>query len=442
MADLISIANQILDDSEDLKSLEYKRKGRKYRLVENTFKRIREEDKYLVVANPSFFRSELTENLSITSAYSILATCGTILEDYPDLCLSIIGVAREIELHQWYDMGTSVVTKHKAEPVDEAVVAAARQMYDDVTPEHISRGLNLMLCSKLNFLHTDHHIGKPKLQGHFLKYFITEYYGEEATLSGDVHTALKSFFHWGCIKGLLYKLEVPNLNLSTEKIQAFASFPDPLPELKDNVYERYPAGTSKLSLIKKAALIIYEFDFSKVIPLPPTTDGHVFATDLDWLFELCNDVEMDPLKYHLRSTSKGLYKGTPTNLNDLNRTHGKRFANLLLQISIVLNVFDIGVHLLFNSKFPKIFDVETETTAEPTDQVEDDEDEIVIKRMRPEFAANEYLQKLIEIKSKIDHYYDMGWQDDDIMLRIGSVPNNLFDNIDNILIKYESEEEY
>ena len=57
-------------------------------------------------------------------------------------------------------------------------------------------GVNLMIASKLNFLHTDHHIG-TKLEGYYMKYFIESYYGEEALLSHDVLVALKSCVHWG-----------------------------------------------------------------------------------------------------------------------------------------------------------------------------------------------------------------------------------------------------
>ena len=53
-------------------------------------------------------------------------------------------------------------------------------------------------------------------------------------------------------------------------------------ELKINVYDRYPSGTSKYSLVKKSLEILSDWSFSKLVPCD---------LDLDWLFEVCNDIE-------------------------------------------------------------------------------------------------------------------------------------------------------
>ena len=48
--------------------------------------------------------------------------------------------------------------------------------------------------------------------------------------------------------------------------KCFDNFPDPMEELKLNVYDRYPSGTSKYSLIRKSIDILADWEFSKLIP--------------------------------------------------------------------------------------------------------------------------------------------------------------------------------
>ena len=69
-----------------------------------------------------------------------------------------------------------------------------------INDNHVSMGLNLMIASKLNFLHTDHHIG-TKLEGHYMKYFIESYFGEDALLSHDVLIALKVVYIGEILRG-------------------------------------------------------------------------------------------------------------------------------------------------------------------------------------------------------------------------------------------------
>jgi hypothetical protein len=397
---LIEYADLILNSIEELKILEYNKKGRKYRFVNNNFQRIREEDKHLII-NPD----DLSQKLGLISSFCILYNIdeGGMFELYPDFCLSIIGVAHELEQNQWYEEENSSVIhiKHaKYNPLIIQDLAFDFVEKNPITPKHIEMGLNLLVCSKLNFLHTDHHIG-INVEGRYMKYFIKEYYGEQLLSSPEVLVALKSFVHWGNIKGILHKLNVPNINLSESQLKNFSNFPDPVEELKLSVYDRYPSGTSKYSLIRKSVDILGEWKYSKLIPYPKSDQF-----DLNWLYELCHDIEKDPIKYHLRSSSKNL-SNNPVNLGELNSRFSTKIASLLTYISIVFNIFETtGGFLLQNSKIPKL-------TSKLIDE------------------NLEFYNQLLKIQENISTYESKGWESDDIIVRLSSNTgnNSLFDEV-------------
>ncbi|KAK6202543.1 uncharacterized protein RJT21DRAFT_125083 [Scheffersomyces amazonensis] len=407
---LIAVSDSILNSFTSLSKLEYNKKGRVYRYVNNDFQRIREEDKHLVI-----YPQDLSMNMAQISAFNILSNIsdGRILETFPDFCCAILGIAKQLEVNNWYEIeNTSVVNYQncKFDPLECKDECEAWLNEHTVTDDHISAGIDLMICSKLNFLHTDHHIG-TKIEGYYMKHYLSKFNqqdefnkdneenedeafsSEDILHSSDVLVALKSFVHWGNIKGILYKLDVPNINISEELRHSFADFPDPSPELKLSVYDRYPSGTSKYSLIRKSIDILGDWHYSKLIPFPPSSDQDI---QLNWLYELCHDIEKNPLKYHLRSLSKSLYID-PINLNELSQMYSQQCKTLLSLVSILLNTFiDMdtgGEYLLNNSKIPKFDD---------------------------KFVSNNriFYDKLIEIRELIQSYETKGWDKDDIVLRL------------------------
>lgn len=393
---LIQILDLILNSIDDLNKVEYNKKGRKYRFVNNTFQRIREEDKHLVIC-PEKPEMDLATISSFFILYNI--NQGDILNKFPDFCLAIIGVAKQLELNQWYEEENSSVIHYKNSKYNPLVVRDIALDYaTQVEPKHITMGLNLLMCSKLNFLHTDHHIG-TKLEGYYMKHFINEYFGPEALVSQDVLVALKSFVHWGNIKGILYKLDVPNVKVSDKCKENFSKFPEPMEDLKTSVYDRYPSGTSKYSLIRKSIDILGDWTYSKLIPYPKQENldseeesGHDYS--LEWLYELCHNIEKNPIKYHLRLSTKALCED-PINLGELLTKYSPNLKSLLELISLIINVFNEtgGEFLLQNSKIPKFTE------------------ELVKKNQV-------YYDRLVDIHGQIDSYEKKGWELDDIILRL------------------------
>lgn len=403
---LITFSDHILHQIDNLQKVEYNKKGRKYRFVNNTFQRIRQEDKHLII-----YPEDLNEKLSFYSAFTILYNIGEgeILQQFPSFCCTILSLALELEKNKWYEVENSSIIHFKNAKYDPRDLKDLADDYIQCHPienHHIEWGVNLMIASKLNFLHTDHHIG-TKLEGYYMKYFIESYYGEEALLSHDVLVALKSCVHWGNIKGILYKLDVPNIKIDDELKKCFDYFPDPMEELKLNVYDRYPSGTSKYSLIRKSIDILADWEFSKLIP---TTTN----IELDWLYNLCHEIETNPIKYHLRSKTKDLCVD-PINLSELNMKFGPAINQLLNYISLIINIFNNtgGEFLLQNSKIPKL-------TPDLINQ-----------------NLNLY-NKLIQINEQIEIYLSKNWDVDDIIIRLdsGDSKNSLFTKVMEMRQKY------
>jgi hypothetical protein len=227
--------------------------------------------------------------------------------------------------------------------------------------------------------------------------------------------ALKSFVHWGNIKGILYKLDVPHVNIDDKLANSFVSFPEPMEELKLSVYDRYPSGTSKYSLIRKSIDILGDWQYSQLIPYPQIESGESDDDfNLQWLYELCHDIEHDPIKYHLRSASKGLCT-EPVNLTELSSQHHNLIKSLLNLISIIINLFDEtgGEFLLQNSKIPKLTN------------------ELIAK-------YHDYYDKLEKIQQSITGYEAKGWSPEDIVIRLKTANGeaSLFDKVMEMREKY------
>lgn len=383
---LIAVADAILAKADNLSTTEISKKGRKYKFINDTFQRIREEDKHLVI-NPD----NVEERLSAVLAYSILSSIDeSLFKEFPDVCWTIIGTAEKLEQNRWYEEENSSVIPYKqlkttfsAETKTQALECA-----DAVEPQHLEMGSIILYCAKLDFLHTDHHIG-TRLDGVFMRHYVEDFFGEEAAESQSVLLALKSFVHWANIKGLLWKLEVPNLSIDEDLKSRFESFPDPPEQLKDHVYARFPSGTSKYSLIVRSLDVLEAFNYAKVIPYPT---GNNF--NLNWLYSLSQKIEQDPISYHLRAKTKKL-SDNPVNLGELSKTYSVNIQSLLALISLVVNTFSDtgGEYLLQNSKLPEF-------------------SELLISEY------SDYHNSLVEVKRKIEEYEQKGWSHEDIVLRL------------------------
>ncbi|RLV92780.1 hypothetical protein JA1_002978 [Spathaspora sp. JA1] len=389
---LIALSDYILDAVDELRQVQYKKKGRTYRFVNNTFQRVRQQDKHLII-DPDY----LNQDIGLLSAFTILYNInnGEILSEFPDLCVTILSMARQLERNKWYENENSCVVniRHASyDPRDLKDLADEYIEMHPITDDHIKYGINLMYAAKLNFLHTDHHIG-TKLEGLYMRQFIEGYFGEEALNSPDVLIALKSCVHWGNIKGMLYKLGIPNIDISSELVENFSTFPEPDENLKLNVYQRYPSGTSKYSLIRKSLDILCEWKYSKLIPLPQDLD-------LDWIYQLCYDIETNPIRYHLRSKTKRL-SIDPVNLGDLNTKYSAKIKQVLSIIAIIINIFqETGADfLLQNSK---------------------------LNNFGPELinSHKQYHDKLIKLRDQIESYEDKEWNSEDIVIRLDSGDSN------------------
>ncbi|CCG25248.1 hypothetical protein CORT_0H01350 [Candida orthopsilosis Co 90-125] len=383
---LIFYADHILDEIGNLAKVEYNKKGRKYRFVNNSFQRIRQEDKHLVICP-----EDLDLKLSFYSAFSILMNIGDILTTYPQFCCTILGLAQELEKNHWYEEENSSIIHFKNAKYDPRVVqheADAFVKQHPISRQHIDWGINLLICSKLNFLHTDHHIG-TKLEGEYMKQYVEEHFGEEALTSLDVLVALKSCVHWGNIKGVLYKLKVPNIDIPPELKENFASFPEPNEELCLSVYDRFPSGTSKYALLYKSLdLLALNFKYSQLITIDPK------EFQFEWLYNLCHDIETNPVKYHLRAKTKQLCSN-PINLSELAMRHNNQMNKLFDLVGLIVNIFPNtgGEYLLQNSKIPKL-------------------DQKLIDR----YGSTH--QRFVELAKQIESYEAKNWTQDDIITRL------------------------
>lgn len=384
---LVAVADSILEKITQLGPVEITKKGRKYKFVNNTFQRIQKEDKHLII-HPE----DLNKNFAALLAHRILSSISPdMLTTHRDLSLMIIGVADQLEKNGWYEEENSSVINYKALKFVyiEEHAATAIEFAQSVTDEHLAMGYNILYCSKLNFFHTDHHIG-TRLEGHHMRLYVEKFFGEDALELPEVLTALKSFVHWANIKGFLYKLDVDSIDVDETEKQKFSKLPDPPAELKDYVYARPPSGTSKYFLVRKAMNTILENPYSQLIPYPQDSE----VPDPALIYRLCQEIQKDPVRYHLRAEVKRLARD-PISLADLSQQHDKSVKVLLQIVSLVINTFTgIGCEfLLLNSKIPNLGDLWME-------------------------GHSEYYKQLLELHDKVAEYEDKGWTPLDIVNRL------------------------
>lgn len=391
---LVQISDHILNSLNSLNKLEYSKNGRKYKFVNNGFQRIKQEDKHLVINV-----DDLSMKSAIISSYSILSNIsnGELIEEYPEFCLCIIGVARQLELNGWYE-SSNVINYTPAINYSDQLKKDAINFSLKITDDHITKGFNLLASSKINFFHTDHHLG-TKIYGFYLIKYMKDYFGPDSINDGNILLALKSFFHWGNIKMVLYKLEMSNIKLSQTERESYENAPDLPEELKEEIWSKYPSGTSKYSLIRKSLDLIADFEFASLIEYPQSED-----LDLFWLYNLCHEIESNPVVYHLRSQSKNLTHDA-VNLNELSNKYNKQIKALLSLISIIITTFELNYEFLNkNSKIPGF------------NSIKGDYQDLI----------NSYSNTA----SKIQNYKSKGWSDDDIILRLkSSVSSSLFDKV-------------
>ncbi|GME87849.1 unnamed protein product [[Candida] boidinii] len=348
---LINIADLIINETQESKldsSNEYQKYGRKYvQIADGNFMRVRNETKFLIIGDTY---AEYRQNLSILSSYYILKNfCGSLLQDYKDLCLAIIFCSREIELNKWYEENSKVVTLANAiyDP-NECETEALNYISNcssEKRDEYIKIGSQILCASKINFLQTDHHVAQPNLEGYALKELIKDVCGTEGLKSTDVYNALRAFVHWCSIRGVLYKLDVGgSLKLNTTLRHHFKSFPDPPNWIKETITNRFPAGTSKISLINKSLITIGNSVFGKLITIP---QGY----DLDKIFDLCDSIQKDPVRYHIRAQESQLTSLPPNEISNI----VPDLQRYVLLCASILHGSEgkIGSKLLVSSKFPR-----------------------------------------------------------------------------------------
>lgn len=277
---------------------EYSKNGKKYKMTSRgNFIRVQDEDKHLVLSESY---EDFKYNYSILSCYHILKQCGNLLKDYRQLALAIIFTSREIELNKWHDDTSKVSSPENANyeifsNEDESLNYISD--IDSNTRSHlILLGTMILTATKINFFQTDHNVTSPSLEGYALKRIMSENFGEQSLTSLDVYNALRAFSHWCSIRGIFYKLDLPNVAVDSMLIHKFQSFPEIPHWIKESTTGRYPAGCSKIALIKKSLVTISNSIYGHFIKVPE----NLKVKDL---LKLCQDIENDPLKYHIRSSS-------------------------------------------------------------------------------------------------------------------------------------------
>lgn len=323
---LIDVCDTIIEDQQFIinnnknnKNVnnEYSKNGKKYKLTsDGNFIRVQGEDKHLIISNSY---ENFKFNYSILSSYSILKNCGNILIDYPKLSLAIIFTSREIELNKWYDESSKILIAEQnpsinlnnlIENFEFDSINYISNIDSNLRSQLINLGSLILTATKINFFQTDHNVTSPTLEGYALRKLIFDNFGENALNSIDIYNALRAFSHWCSIKGIFYKLNLPNLKINNILIHNFKTFPLIPFWIKDSLYGRYPAGCSKLSLIKKSIKIISNSIYGKLIEFPNYLNFKTFN-------DLCNDIELDPLKYHIRSATLNLSINLPLEINKI-----------------------------------------------------------------------------------------------------------------------------
>ncbi|KAG7192443.1 uncharacterized protein KQ657_001844 [Scheffersomyces spartinae] len=409
---LVYFAEHIESSLEGLAKQEYATKGRRYKFLDNNFQRIREIDKHLVV-----FPEQRDRKISVILAFDIIQRIDEqLFEAFPDFVSCMLGFAWELERLGLIESENSSVTHYKdcqhygfLECEHQAL-----KWFSKIEPKHIQWVANLQYCAKINFLHTDHHMG-TKVDDQFIKQYLDEYFGPEALESTTLITALKSFVHWGNIKGMLYKLGLPNVNISEETKRRYDKFPDPAPEIIEQVFDRYPSGTSRIALIKKALEIFGKsWSYGDLLEYPPPFTMGGGATNervnIEWVYQICHDIRQDPLRYHLRSQTKDLHT-QPVNLQELNTKYQKEIEMAYIYIGILIHAFsNAGTDFLM--QIPRV---------PPPDKLIQTSPEI-----------EEYYSKCLGLNNSIQEYEAKGWDSEDIVIRLRANQYSLVDKVNEL----------
>lgn len=410
---LVYFAEHIESSLEGLGKQEYATKGRRYKFLDNNFQRIREVDKHLVV-----FPEQLGRKISVILAYDIIQRIDPhLLEDFPDFVSCMVGFAWELERLGLLENENSSITHYK-DCVSYGFLEYEHQAlkwHSKVQSKHIQWVANLQYCAKINFLHTDHHMG-TKVEDQFIKRYLDEYFGPEALESATLITALKSFVHWGNIKGMLYKLGLPNVNISEEIKAKYDKFPDPAPEILQHVHDRYPSGTSRIALIKKALEIFGKnWKYSALLAYPPPyTLGANEQVDIEWVYKVCHAIREDPLRYHLRSQVKDLHV-QPVNLQELNKKYQREIDMAYSYIAVLIHAFsNAGGEFLM--QIPRVPPVEKLLLTSP--------------------EVESYYKQCVSMSQNIEDYEAKGWDSDDIVVRLRANQFSLAEQVGEMMERY------
>lgn len=277
---------------------EYSKNGKKYKLTSTgDFVRVHDESKHLLVSETY---QGFQHNYSILSSYHILQNCGQFLSDYRRLALAIIFTSREVELNKWYDETSKVASIDNCTYDPFNVEKDALRYIADVNIESrtqlVELGTTILTATKINYFQTDHNVTTPTLEGYALRKIIMDNCGNEALKSIDVYNALRAFSHWCSIRGIFYKLSIPNLRIDLLLKRQFNSFPLIPIWVADSVHGRYPAGCSKIALIKKSLNTISQSVYGRLTSVPANLNIRA-------LLKLCHDIETDPLTYRIYSST-------------------------------------------------------------------------------------------------------------------------------------------
>lgn len=297
--------------TNDVETMDYNTNGKKYRLTTTgKFIRVRGEDKHLIVAGTY---EEFNDNLSIISAYSILKNQGDVLEKQRDLCLAIIFTAREIELNKWFDESSSMVctlatSKYDPRHLEREALQYITGVSTELRQQYIDIGSMIITGTKINFFQTDHNVASPELEGYVVRRMISETCGIESLRDVNVYNALRAFSYWISIKGVFHCLGIPGLKVDDTLVHSFKTFPTPPQWVKATLRNRYPAGCSNCALVKKSLIMIGQSVYGPLIQLPKDLD-------MKQLMKVCEEIESDPLKFHVRSTAMDLSINPPVQIN-------------------------------------------------------------------------------------------------------------------------------
>ncbi len=307
---LVNVCDSIIELSEKTQhrpSDFYCRNGKKYRQTsDGSFCRVQNEDKYLIVGRDY---TDFGQNCSLYSSYGILKRQGAVLDDYPDLCLAIIFTSREIELNKWYDPSTKIRFVDECDydfnGIEDEVLDYISGVSKQDRERYVKMGCSLLAAMKINFYQSDHHVSWPKLEGEALQVLVKQVCrNEEAVSVKDVYNSLRAFCHWGSIRGVFFKLGIQGVNIDDALKFQFRAFPEVDDWIKDTIYERYPAGTSKFFIVKSALVAISKLTIGKLVPVPSNIS-------MDNFFACCQQIEADPLRFHVRAATLKLSDSSP-----------------------------------------------------------------------------------------------------------------------------------